>query len=112
MIIFREDGDVILASCKDLVEIYRLTILRDGKIYLHVTTSKDKGGKMLLGGIKLPKPIKDIPNGNFGNEALNWFFKGLNVKASYIKVNKDHTKCECYLVMNDGREYSKSFSLR
>lgn len=112
MIVYREDGEVILASCKELCELYKISILRDGKIYLHVTSSKDKGGKILLGGIKLPKNIKDIPNGNFSNEALNWFFKGLNIKVSYVKVNKDHTKCEVLLIMNDGREFSKSFSLR
>jgi len=111
MIVYREDGEVFLASCKELVEIYKLSILRDGKIYLHVTSGKDKGGKALLGGIKLPKNVKDIPNGSFSLEALNWFFKGLNLNASYIKVI-NQSKCECYLVMNDGREFVKSFGLR
>lgn len=112
MIIFREGDEVFLTSCKDLVEIYKVQILRDGKVYLHITTSKDKGGKTLMGGLKLPKSIKDIPNGNFSTEALNWFFKGLNVKASYVKVNKEHTRCDALFIMNDGREFSKSFSLR
>ncbi len=112
MIIFREGDEVFLTSCKELCGIYKLSVLRDGKIYIHITSSKDKGGKMLLGGVKLPKNIKDIPNGNFSVEALNWFLKGLNLKASSIKVNKDHSKCDVLLMMNDGREYSKTFSLR
>jgi len=112
MIVFREGDEVFLTSCKDLCEIYKVQILRDGKVYLHITSSKDRGGKTLMGGVKLPKSIKDIPNGNFSMEALNWFFKGLNVKASYVKVSKDHNKCEALLIMNDGREFAKSFSLR
>jgi len=111
MVISREGGEVMLASCKELCELYKLQILRDGKVYLHVTSSKDKGGKTLLGGIKLPKSLK-ILNGNFSSEVLEWFLKGLNTKASYVKVNKEHTKCEVLLVMNDGREFSKSFGLR
>jgi len=112
MIIYREDGEAMLVSCKDLIEIYKVTILRDGKIYLRVTSSKDKGGKFLLGGIKLPKSIKDIPNGNFSIEVLNWFLKGLNLNGSFVKISKDHTKCEVFFLMNDGREYHKTFSLR
>ena len=112
MHIHREDGEVFLTSCANLCEIYKISILRDGKIYFQVTSSKDKGGKFLLGVIKLPKAIKDIPNGNFSIEVLNWFLKGLNLKGSYIKVNQDHTKCEAFFLMNDGREYHKTFSLR
>ena len=112
MIIFREGDEVFLSSCQDLCAIYKIVVQRDSKVFLQVTSSKDKGGKVLLGEIKLPKNIKNIPNGKFALEACNWFLKNLNMKSSYIRFNKEHTKCEAFLVMNDGREYSNNFGIR
>jgi hypothetical protein len=110
--IVTKDGDAIfLASCKDLYEIYEPVINRDGKFYLKILSRKDKTGKFFMGTLKVPKQIRDIPNGGYGPAVLSWFIDSLSIKESFVKVDKFH-KAEIYLKLKDSREFTGTIGLR
>ena len=111
MIVAKDGDNAFLTSCKDLCEIYEPVINRDGKFYLKILSSKDKTGKFFLGTLKVPKQIRDIPNGNYVPAVLSWFIDSLNLKESYVKIDKLQ-KAEIFLKMKDSREYSGSIGLR
>jgi hypothetical protein len=111
MLAIKEGDAHFLASSKDLCEIYEPVINRDGKSYLKILSSKDKSGKFFLGTLKVPKQIRDIPNGNYVPAVIVWFIDSLNLKECYINIDKLH-KAEIYLKTKDSREYSGSIGLR
>lgn len=111
MIVVTHEGEPVLSSCPDLCEIYEPQISRDGKFHLKILSSKDKSGRFFMGNLKLPKAIKDIPNGNYNLAVTKWFFDMLVIKDSFIKIDKNH-KVEVYIRTKDGREFKGKFSLR